>query len=88
MLTQMCVGGLMACTHDHDPPSKRISRMSPPAVHKCTLNQPMVSEGQLPEDDQLWSSVQPGAWRDGRLALEIGLAPLAVAALTVELAPA
>jgi|SRR5687767_4016594 len=36
MLTQMYVGGAMACTHDDAPLSKRISPMFPSAVHKCT----------------------------------------------------
>ena len=38
MLTQMDVRGVMACTHDHAPLSKRISPLFPPAVHKCTLS--------------------------------------------------
>jgi len=36
MLTQMYVGGVMACTHDHAPPRKPISPMFPSTVHKCT----------------------------------------------------
>jgi hypothetical protein len=45
MLTQMDVGGVMACAHDHAPLSKRISLMFPPAVHKCTLSLLILSEG-------------------------------------------
>jgi len=46
MLTQMDVRGVMACTHDHAPLSKRISPLFPPAVHKCTLSLPILSEGR------------------------------------------
>src|SRR6476646_312768 len=46
MLTQMYVGGVMACTHDHAPPSNRIPPMFPSAAHKCTLSLPMLWEGR------------------------------------------
>src|SRR4051794_34160760 len=36
MLTQMDVGGAMACTHNHVPPGKPIPPMVPSAVHECT----------------------------------------------------
>ena len=42
----MYVGGVMACTREHAPLSKRISPMFPPAVHKCTLGLPILSEGR------------------------------------------
>src|SRR5688572_6139015 len=37
MLTQMYVGGVMACTHDQAPAGQRIAPMFPSAVHKCTV---------------------------------------------------
>src|SRR4029453_853590 len=49
MLTQMYVGGVMACTHAHAPPSKPISPMCPSAVHKCTLKLPILLVGRLLE---------------------------------------
>ena len=42
MLTQMDVGGVMACTHDHAPLSKRISPTVPSTAHKCTLSLPIL----------------------------------------------
>jgi hypothetical protein len=38
MLTQMYVGGVMACTHDDAPLSERISPIVPSAVHNGTLD--------------------------------------------------
>jgi hypothetical protein len=38
MLTQMYVGGVMACTHEHAPASQRISPTFPSAAHKSTLS--------------------------------------------------
>jgi hypothetical protein len=43
MLAQMDVGGVMACTHDHAPPSERTPPMFASSVHNRTLNQPMRS---------------------------------------------
>ena len=43
---------------------------------------------QLHEASRMVREACPRTWRDGRLALEIELPPHAVAALTVELAPA
>lgn len=37
MLAEMCVGGVMACTHDHAPPNKANSPTFPSSAHKCTL---------------------------------------------------
>src|SRR4029453_1060262 len=53
MLTQMYVGGVMACTHDHAPLSKDISPMFPSAAHKCTLSLPILSEGRSLESLQV-----------------------------------
>jgi len=62
MLTQMYVGGAMACTHVHAPPSKRISPMFASAVHKCTLNLPILSEGRLPYDAACELIERPGVF--------------------------
>src|SRR4051812_1346395 len=36
MLTQMDIGGVMACAHGHAPQRKRTSPMFASGVHKCT----------------------------------------------------
>src|ERR1051325_6630250 len=58
MLTQMDVGGVMACTHDQGPLSKRISPMFPRLFTSAHLNPPIP-----------WPCVRRGFGRDSAAGL-------------------